>query len=475
MNRTLDFLNCENGTGGPTGVPTSPPPFFPGEPPGEPPGLTDMPIPVVIFPTKPTTVVVTPRAVITGGGTIVGSPSTTTIEVKPSVATLSSWNFDNAPLCADQGWNEGTATQTSYCHLDTYNSLPYPTSGGNSWWCGANEPSWITPPGYGNNWDQALTLPSVDISTTVDPYIFFQYRINIIPDGDIALLEIFNRNTLNWDIITQISGLQSTWLYIDMPINKAVYGNDVQFRFHVISGPTGSDEDGINTDGAFYVDEITIYDNSNFQVFYFNNGGDAGSHPPTGALPTASSLVSVGPNLWNLYLPYDSRVPPSPSCQFSPIDPSGGILPDGLLAPLISPLVPTGGGGGGGGNSSVNCTVGSHLFLKYDAFVDIPFASDDSYSIEMINSTNNSWMTVRYNMKGQLGRATIAEDLGPLTNVPNQTKIKFTMKTGSIGHGSGLTLDNVDLSCASTNPAAVVAPPSIGGSPFIFKRVQISR
>src|SRR3989344_7478557 len=208
MNRTLDFLNCENGTGGPTGVPTSPPPFFPGEPPGEPPGLTDMPIPVVIFPTKPTTVVVTPRAVITGGGTIVGSPSTTTIEVKPSVATLSSWNFDNAPLCADQGWNEGTATQTAYCHLDTYNSLPCPTSGGNSWWCGANEPSWITPPGYGNNWDQALTLPSVDISTTVDPYIFFQYRINIIPDGDIALLEIFNRNTLNWDIITQISGLQ---------------------------------------------------------------------------------------------------------------------------------------------------------------------------------------------------------------------------------------------------------------------------
>jgi hypothetical protein len=54
-------------------------------------------------------------------------------------------------------------------HIDTYNAYD-----GHSWWCGLDNPDWVTPPGYGNGWKDYLQH-SFDL-TGATGTVTFSYR-----------------------------------------------------------------------------------------------------------------------------------------------------------------------------------------------------------------------------------------------------------------------------------------------------------
>ena len=150
----------------------------------------------------------------------------------------------------------------AHCHIDTYRAFG---GSGNSWWCGLNDPSFVTEPGYGNGWRDYLQH-SFDLTGATGTVTFsYQYRHDLEVFAGIAYDKVFTEISsdggLSWTILrtyikdSRVQG-QVGWKADSFNLTGYV-GSDVLIRFRVFTDDTASDEDGgFNSDGAFFFDNI---------------------------------------------------------------------------------------------------------------------------------------------------------------------------------------------------------------------------
>jgi len=205
------------------------------------------------------------------------------------------WHFDNATtggIQMEQAWDieTGDASITvavidtgvayenypapDHFHIDSYQAYG---GTGNSWWCGANIAAWATEPGYGNGWKDYLKH-SFDLTTAIGTVTFtYQYRHDLeVTAGvayDKAYTEVSTDGGASWTILktytgnSRVGGTRVAWKAESIDLTGYA-GQDVLVRFRVYTDGTFSDEDGnFDSDGALFVDEIKLEDDSG-TLFY---------------------------------------------------------------------------------------------------------------------------------------------------------------------------------------------------------------
>jgi len=184
-----------------------------------------------------------------------------------------------------QGWTfrDETAQEDTFFHVDDFDGLGggdfgrlVPIEGSKSAWCGTRGGddfylcSWYFPPGYGNNWDQALETdqfyftPPLTLSYhgVFDGEIKWDYTAIEYLDGD------------EWVTVHSIDGTVDTIAVHTMapPLGWT------RLRFHFVSDGAWSDQDGLyNTDGGCIIDSITVSDSGgliDFEDFESAQAGD---------------------------------------------------------------------------------------------------------------------------------------------------------------------------------------------------------
>jgi hypothetical protein len=179
-----------------------------------------------------------------------------------------------------QGWTrlDWTAQQDTFFHVDDFLGLGggdfgrlVPLEGTKSIWCGARaNPGtpyichFMDAPGYGNGWDQALTMyPRAFIGSAG---LSYKLRWDCEPDYDFVRVE-YDAGHGDWQVLASYTGNGVIVEQLTHPMTQIA----TKFRFHFISDGAWSDEDGLwNTDGGCIVDSIRVSDSggySNFENF----------------------------------------------------------------------------------------------------------------------------------------------------------------------------------------------------------------
>jgi len=171
-------------------------------------------------------------------------------------------------------------------HIDTYKAYD-----GNSWWCGLDNPDWATPPGYGNGWKDYLQR-SFDLTEAAGNVTFsYQYRHDLeviaVTVYDKAFTEVSTDGGNTWTILETYTGKSKVkgkvgWKSESLDLTGYADSNDtVLIRFRVYTDEIYSDEDGnFNSDGAFFIDEIKLEDDSG-TLFYDDVESGPGSWETT--------------------------------------------------------------------------------------------------------------------------------------------------------------------------------------------------
>jgi len=179
-----------------------------------------------------------------------------------------------------QGWTrlDRTAQMGTFFHVDDFAGLGggdfgrlAPLEGTKSMWCGARaNPGtpyvchFMDAPGYGNGWDQGLTMwPYAFVGTAV---ISYKLRWDCEPDYDFVRVE-YDAGHDDWQTLASYTGDGVVVEQLTHPMTQIA----TKFRFRFVSDGAWSDEDGLwNTDGACIVDSIRVSDSggySNFESF----------------------------------------------------------------------------------------------------------------------------------------------------------------------------------------------------------------
>ncbi len=167
----------------------------------------------------------------------------------------------------------------SYWHIDTYRAYG---GSGSSWWCGVSSApsSWTdlygstAAPGYGNGWKEYLQH-SFDLRSATGTVTFsYQYRCHLEDGYDYAFVEVSSDGGVSWVQLKNYTSYGSSssppkveWRLDSVDLSSYV-GSEISVRFRVFSDEIVSDEDyyydygplvkSFDSDGAFFVDEITL-------------------------------------------------------------------------------------------------------------------------------------------------------------------------------------------------------------------------
>lgn len=151
-------------------------------------------------------------------------------------------------------------------------------------WCGDDDPSWATPPGYGNNWGQNLTksftLPAGN------PELRFFIQFDTEPGYDFWYAHISNDGGATWTELFQASGVMVDF-YTYVADLTPWAGQEVAIRFRFTSDIGWSDEDGIrDSNGACRLDWVRVGDHQDdFETADSLDGWVATSDPGRGGGP----------------------------------------------------------------------------------------------------------------------------------------------------------------------------------------------
>ncbi|MHC4575562.1 MAG: S8 family peptidase, partial [Planctomycetota bacterium] len=169
-------------------------------------------------------------------------------------------------------------------HISSYKAY-----NGHSWWCGLNNPGWVSPPGYGDGWKDYLQR-SFDLTEASGTVTFsYQYRHDLeLTRGvpyDKAFTEISTDGGESWTTLRTYTGMSKVkgkvgWKAESLDLTGHA-GSNVLIRFRVWTDEIYSDADGyFNSDGAFFVDEIKLEDGSGI-LFYDDVESGPGSWETT--------------------------------------------------------------------------------------------------------------------------------------------------------------------------------------------------
>jgi hypothetical protein len=160
-------------------------------------------------------------------------------------------------------------------HVDTYMGPsgevpPGGLLGSCVWWCGTFE--YDQPDGgYGNNWDDRLDLPELDLSTATYPVLTFAYRHDSEVGHDFTYVQAESLG-----VFVNLFAYDGYQPWMDIGIYGFVlttYDNPLRARFRFVSDYENSDEDEgyMSIAGAFMCDNIKVYDYYGGTILFFDD------------------------------------------------------------------------------------------------------------------------------------------------------------------------------------------------------------
>ncbi|MBN1326896.1 MAG: choice-of-anchor J domain-containing protein, partial [Candidatus Cloacimonetes bacterium] len=178
---------------------------------------------------------------------------------------------------------------------------------GNSWWCGVEDAGWQGGWGYGNNWDQFIETPEIDLTSAGNISLDFMTRWDSEDAWDYGYVRISTNNFQTYDVLASYTGTNNTWTA--QSLDLSAYANEtVKIRFQFISDSNTSDEDNLDTEGAWFIDDVVISDDT--RTVFFEDDADT----------NVNFLINPGNVAWDLmYYDYD-RDYPNPSTGWELID-----------------------------------------------------------------------------------------------------------------------------------------------------------
>ena len=195
------------------------------------------------------------------------------------------------------GWTTAdfTAEVAPHFHVDHY--MVY--EGEYSWWCGSFD--YDADGGYGNGWDDRLSLPPIDINPTVIEDVSWgvikaMHRGDAPESGPVRsrdlvcpmLTYVFRHDSeIGYDFtyvqvesngvfVTLNGGYNGRQPWTDIGpsgFDLSAYDDPLNVRFRFLSDGAMSDEDGqyLSVGGGFAVDNSTIYDFSTGEVLFYDD------------------------------------------------------------------------------------------------------------------------------------------------------------------------------------------------------------
>ena len=158
---------------------------------------------------------------------------------------------------------------TDYWQTDTLNAY----EGANSWWCGKVDPTWAGGWGYGNLWNQWVETPELSFPTSFRSIdLDFMHRYDVEAGYDYCFVEITTDDWGSQTTLATYNGTQNIWTAANIDLS-AYAGEDVRIRFRFNSDSGWSDEDGDDTEGAWFLDNVVISDGSK-TIFFQDNADD---------------------------------------------------------------------------------------------------------------------------------------------------------------------------------------------------------
>lgn len=146
-------------------------------------------------------------------------------------------------------------------------------------WCGDDDPTWATPPGYGNHWNQWLQK-SFDFNAG---QMTFDIKYDTELNFDMVAALVSYDGGLNWDCMAIYQGFSGD-AFETHSLNWDPTPPTINLAFHFWSDGGWSDEDGIYpTDGAIRLDNIIV--GADVSTFDTDLDGWVGSSPGSNAGP----------------------------------------------------------------------------------------------------------------------------------------------------------------------------------------------
>jgi hypothetical protein len=323
-------------------------------------------------------------------------------------------------------------------HVDSYYAYPDGETPDHSWWCGRLDPSYAGGDGYGNDWDQTLNLPELDLSYATYPVLTFVYRHDTEPDYDFTYVEAES----NGVFVRMDSGYHGVQPWTDIGIYGFVllpYDNLLKARLHFVSDVAYSDADHwYDSDGgAFMCDEILVFDYFGGYEYFLDDAEDG-----FGQCIPGGQAIPPGGDWWHLVNdPCSSSSPPHSWWCGDPSDTTR--VPPNLGNALYSPIVPI--------HAAQTCT------LYYSVHNEVPTVDNDHWTESVSTDGGQTWHQLG-NWWGDLGQCSGWVSAGmnghSLTSfLPGTGYFQFRVKLfttwngcgpGS-GGGAGINLDDVRL------------------------------
>jgi hypothetical protein len=265
------------------------------------------------------------------------------------------WFDDIEGDVSEWGSIDFTAGAAPHFHLDSY--MVY--EGEDSWWCGSFD--YDTDGGYGNGWDDRLSLPPINVNPVVVdnlswgaikamyrddapengpartrdpvfPVLTFAYR----HDSEVGYDYTYVQAESSGVFVNLNRGYDGRQPWTDIGpygFDLSDYDDPLNVRFRFLSDGAWSDEDGLyfSVGGGFAVDNIKVYDFSTGEVLFYDDA-ESGS---IGCMP---GVPGAAGDFWHVI----DRMCPAlsdPHSWWCGTDSDTSLVPPNLQNGLYSPLV----------------------------------------------------------------------------------------------------------------------------------------
>jgi YVTN family beta-propeller protein len=377
-----------------------------------------------------------------------------TVNPAPAVPPDTSWVYFEDFQDGDGGW-----TPKNFNVLENHwNRVDYDDNGTprGVMWCGDNDPTWATPPGYGNSWVTQLTK-SFDSATSIS----YTIQYDTEPAYDYVCVQI-SQDNFDFDVETlRCFDGSSGGAFLPFT-HSIVRTGPVQIRFRFGSDGSWSDQDGLfPSNGACRLDFVQVNGTptgSDVSTFDTTDDGWVGSGVEQteilyrleqfpacdGGFPCDSLYVRLSDdlvtpvrrpiNICSAWVAYDA------SLTFpyrNPVDP---LIWTGIESPPIA--IPA---------------DRTKVILRFDTFANLTIAGDLFYTYH-VSFDGGLWQgagTVFYGTRGWQRSIRDITSLAPVGATSVRIRIGATELNGTMGvHSASPFFDNVAVGVVNSASVA---------------------
>ncbi len=313
-------------------------------------------------------------------------------------ADFSTTTGDNAGWTA---WDRsGTLASVNFWHHDTIRINGFTHLGDTTWWCGTNNECWRQDRGYANDWLQNLERNFTEASgLTGTLTLEYDQRFAMEHDYDYGYVDIrssatsdtwYTVNTVNNPGFAGNPGMSQDWDsthpagggHVLLDISPEAMGVEFDLRFRFESDGAYSSQDQYNNgppwdsclDGAWQLDNITLYDDGAVIFYDDAESGDPWTHDDIAAAGQTGVTFWRGQFGIDFVTGRDFTCDDRPvgSWMYAAVDPFTSKMVDGEYAWLVSPPIDVSGA--------------AKLVGRWDHWVDLPPPSEDIFNLSLASN-----------------------------------------------------------------------------------------